>query len=206
VVFPLLRNSKANVYLETLLANIEKGEGHQVQGLLAEIKLLSHKLEKRENDVAEAEKELRKRNEELERVKRDAENRLSELGSLRRENGSLHRQAAEAREEQSRLQGDLIELRANYEVLVSQRKEVEQFKQLQKVAADNSEELIKFRAEMELKQTPPEALAKSFFEMLQLKNLTLLKAKEKQKEYSEKYKDKEEENVKLKHHVQTLKK
>lgn len=42
--------------------------------------------------------------------------------------------------------------------------------------------------------------------MLQLKSLTTLKMKEKQKEYAEKYKIKEEENFRIKNQMQLLKK
>jgi hypothetical protein len=76
VVFPLTRNNKANAHMQTLLASIHKGEGHQIQGLLLEIKRLSELCEKRDRDLTESDKDLKKKTEDLERVKRDADNRL----------------------------------------------------------------------------------------------------------------------------------
>lgn len=68
-------------------------------------------------------------------------------------------------------------MRSNYDEIVAQRKEMELYKTLQKVASDNSEELQEYKKELESSQTPSDVIAKRFFDMLQLKNLTVLKLK-----------------------------
>jgi hypothetical protein len=69
------------------------------------------------------------------------------------------------------------------EKLRSEEKEFEQVKRYKKLMAENSQEIVKYREELEANGAPPQEMFKIFYDMLLMKSLEGLRAKEKLKEY-----------------------
>lgn len=66
-------------------------------------------------------------------------------------------------------------------------------KLFKRLLAENSQEIVKYKAEHEARGTPPEQIAKDFYDMLLMKNLDMLRAKEKLKEFPQRLAEKDNE-------------
>jgi chromosome segregation ATPase len=100
----------------------------------------------------------------------------------------------------------LVYLRCEVERYQKQEKDYETMRKLRKIMSETSSELMRYKSDLEAQSTPPEEMAKLFYDMLMMKNLEVLKAKDKLNEFPDKINEKEHEIVKLKSTLEAYKK
>ena len=82
----------------------------------------------------------------------------------------------------------------------------EEMRKYKKMMNQNSQELVNYKQEMEIKETDPTEMVRLFYDMLLMKNLESIRTKEKLTEETEIKSEAESENRKLKKTVDELRK
>ena len=91
------------------------------------------------------EKENKKRTQETDNFKRELETKSAEISLLKKENSSFKSKLSEMEENEQKLLIDLLSARDQVDILSTQKKEFEQYRVIQRIASQNSEELIKYK-------------------------------------------------------------
>ena len=170
-MYPLVRNSAASGHLRSLLANLNTSECKQVEGLLLEIKSITAANEKYKNSLQESERESREALKQIANLKLEINSKMADNDIIKKENLDQKKLIDYLNIQIHTMQMDEIRLRGELDNYKKHEKEYEQLKRLKRIMSENSQEIVNYKNELEGNMTPPEEMAKVFFEMVMIKNL-----------------------------------